>query len=165
MCGDSLLELYASHIYISFRKMYPFFLVQYIFLYWKSVSMCVFKNQIKAAVAANRSARCCCVWYEYEMTLKYMLCRPGKHPILCVHLTRVTYHFPGDMFIMVISPWVDWKSVFVSAFGVPLQGYPAPTCTHIHTNCMVAPCSMPCLFHYSNYWLYFNQHPSFSINV
>lgn len=72
--------LYVRHIFI-------FVSDKFIFFYWRPVSVHVFLNQIKAAVAANRRAPRRRVCYEYKMTLKYMLCRPGKHPILCVHLT------------------------------------------------------------------------------
>lgn len=41
--------------------------------------MYLFSNQMKVAVN-HISARCCCcrVWYEYEMILKYMLCKASN---------------------------------------------------------------------------------------
>lgn len=54
----------TRHVYICLGQMYLLLLniCQYV---------CIFLSQIKVAGAANRSARRCYVWYEYEMTLKY----------------------------------------------------------------------------------------------
>lgn len=55
--------------------------------------------------------------------------------------------------------------VWLLGFGFSLWGFPRPRCTQIHTNCMVAPCSMPCLFNYSDFFFVLLPHPLFSINV
>ena len=80
------------------------------------ISLYLFSNQIKLVV--NHSARCCRVWCEYEMILKLMPCKPGKHPKLCVHLTVLPNlpqesRFHGDLSVSRLKVCVCWRhSVF-----------------------------------------------------
>lgn len=100
--------------------------------------MYVFLNQIKVAEATNRSARCCYVWYEYEMTLKYSADLGSiQH---CVSILP-RHPSPGDVFIMVISPRAAWECVRegirCSPAGIPkaemyTDSYKLHGCTLFH---------------------------------
>lgn len=168
ICVYTLLYMWHIFTFVS-DKCTPFGPFN-IFFYWESASMYLFLDQIKVAVIC--CVHCCCViWIWNDRSTCSTQRRNIQYcvSIFCYLLfpRREVYH--GKPFVRRLKGWFSGRTcerVRACARDFSLWGFPRPRCTQIHTNCMVAPCSMPCLF---NYFLPYCDvllpHPLFSINV